>query len=40
MTAQIGDIYRYQKDVYIKRHDEGLNSTWKGTEYAPIGIAL
>lgn len=25
---------------YIKRHDEGLDFTWKGTEYTPIGIAL
>lgn len=25
---------------YIKRHDEGLNFTWKGTEYTPTEIAL
>ena len=25
---------------YIKRHDEGLNFTWKGSEYQPIEIAL
>lgn len=25
---------------YIKRHDEGLNFTWKGSEYLPIEVAL
>ena len=25
---------------YIKRHDEGLNFIWKGTEYMPVELAL